>query len=398
MKKLTLLLIPALLALSACQGGGSSINPSSESSSESPRLPTIDELIDASADGKYQLTAIIENYDDGELDERFSYRLSRDGDKLYREAGVEDGEEFEYEPEMYGVLTGLGEGETYVLINDVWVIEPDVHDKIYEGFGFFMDVTNYFIDIKDCFDNDWTFDEENAQYHGVNKEGFDPFEATVQLVPGFFSTFNIHVSGDGFDQRLYLKAAYLNEIEVVLPEVTANKITDDMWAVNVTYMSAISFTMSLEEKVHNDFEDYERSYLYKMVFDPETITTTLKAVYPDESIRYFRCVDGEDYYAKTPSTDWEEIDESDFESAMQPLFEIKEFLSCPSPEIFARFAILLHFAPGDLQIIFPESDDEHVTLKYDPETYVPITYISEKPIYGEINAYQYSDFNNTVID
>ena len=397
MKKLTLLLIPALLALSACKqqpvtpSGSSGEQPSSEtSSSEEPRIPTIDDLIETSADGKYRITVTVDDYDNGDFHDRVSYRVTRDGDKLLRESGVKVEEEFEYSPEMYGVLTGPGEGETYSLINDCWVIEPEVYDEIYRGFGIFQDITNWFTDIRDGVDYTWTFNEETNQYHGESED--KSFEADVQLVPGFYSSFNVHmVYDEQYESYFWFEADLLGEVEVVLPEITANRLTDDMWAIHDTYMNASSFTMSMEEKR----EDYTRVYLYKFVYDSEEDTTTLKVVNYDETVRYYRSANNK-YYSKTPDTDWEEIDEGAFEDVERRLYEVCDLLECPSPKVFAEFAKVTHYEPGDMQLLFEDNDNEAVTLKYDASTYELHTYITEK--ITEKFTYQYSDFNNTVID
>lgn len=399
MKKLALLLIPALLALSACKqqpvtpSGSSGEQPSSEtSSSEEPRIPTIDDLIETSTEGKYRITVTIENYNNGDFHDRVSYRVTRDGDKLFREDGVKVEEEFEYSPEMYGVLTGPGEGETYSLINDCWVIEPEVYDEIYDGFGIFLDITNWFIDIRDGVDYTWTFNEETNQYHGESED--KSFEADVQLVPGFYSSFNVHIVHDEeYESYFWFEADLLGEVEVVLPEITANRIVDDMWAVRDAYMNASSFTMSLEEKR----EGYTRVYLYKIAYDSEENTITLKVVNYDETVRYYRSANNK-YYSKTPNTDWEEIDEDTFEEAEERLFDVCELLECPSPEIFARAAKVIHYEPGDMQLLFEDDENENEvdTLQYDASTYELHTYISDRT--NEKFTYQYSDFNNTVID
>ena len=93
MKKLTLLLIPALLALSACKPtpvnpSSSGDEPSSQSSSEAPLpIPTIDELIESSTNGKYRITVTIDDYDNGEFHDRVSYRITRDGDSIFSISG-----------------------------------------------------------------------------------------------------------------------------------------------------------------------------------------------------------------------------------------------------------------------------------------------------------------------
>lgn len=397
MKKLALLLIPALLALSACKqqpvtpSGSSGEQPSSEtSSSEEPRIPTIDDLIETSTEGKYRITVTIDDYDNGDFHGRVSYRVTRDGDKLFREKGVKVEEEFEYSPQMYGVLTGPGEGETYHLINDCWVVAPEVYDEIYRGFGVFSDITNWFIDIRDGVDYTWTFNEETNQYHGESED--KSFEADVQLVPGFYSSFNVHiVYDDELESYFWFEADLLGEVEVVLPEITANRIVDDMWAVRDTYMRAFSFTMSLEEKR----EAYTRVYLYKIAYDSEENTITLKVVNYDETVRYYRSANNK-YYAKTPNTDWEEISEDTFEEAEERLFDVRDLLECPSPEVFAQVAKVIHYEPGDMQLLFEENENEVDTLQYDASTYELHTYISDRT--NEKFTYQYSDFNNTVID
>ena len=77
MKKFTIILIPALLALSACNIAYSRINssreePTNESSEEGPRFATIREVISYLKRGKYEFNVKREKYisglkDDGDI-------------------------------------------------------------------------------------------------------------------------------------------------------------------------------------------------------------------------------------------------------------------------------------------------------------------------------------------
>ena len=78
MKKLTLLLIPTLLTITACN------NTKPQTDSEEEGFATLEEIFAVFNNGSFELTSIEEYYDDGEKDEAdvIKQKLRKEANKL----------------------------------------------------------------------------------------------------------------------------------------------------------------------------------------------------------------------------------------------------------------------------------------------------------------------------
>ena len=283
MKKLALLLIPALLAMTACKPetpvtSSSQDQPSSESSSEAPAIPTIDELIDAVLADSFTATVVIKNYDQGQFHDDTIAQLLKDGNKMARRSGESDGgDSYVFEDEFFGVLEGE-DLTSYYLKNGYWLATNEYVDEVGAAFEFIDELVDIFEDVKTGLNNDWVYNQERATYYGKSRKGAEiKFDCKLALCPGFFSSINVTIEDtrDGYKQNTFVTISDHNATVVNLPETPISDIADKLNVLGAKGKTLTNFRVDYSYLMEFSEEDEEL-----LVPREETKYEVLTTVYP----------------------------------------------------------------------------------------------------------------------
>ena len=416
MKKLTLLLIPALLVLTSCKNepvtpaSSSGELPSSESSSEepAPTIPTPRELMSYFTNDSYALEVTQAEY--GIEDEPISedeFTLHKEGDLLNTNLEILA----PYEEEGLRTLCFANVKENadvtyYYQVGENWIKEPfEFHPRRAKNplevvADLLMSTYDLFADIEVGEQFAWTYDEENAIYHGNDGEGV---YVTLELCLGFFSTLEVEVNFEDDHMVTTVNASGHKSTRVVLPETPVSEMFDAIYNMYSLLDSCYSYTVSCNYSYIDNDATVTRNYLYKLVRDDETGDMDIKLVVDNDSAYYYRR-DAEEnkYYWKAAGGEWTEFSEDEFYEAVSGAFEVFDFLSCPDQEVLAAVTSeIVECVPGSFSfVMIPPRESLSMTrtisCTYDTDTYEIKTYKEETADYTTLLTF--SNINNTIID
>ena len=399
MKKLALLLIPALLALSACNNKSNPVNPSSgelpsseTSSEEPPRMPTIDELMEATKDGDYELTITIEDYDEGRLHDIVSYKVRKEGLKVaYLNSEYDEhAQKFVYEEQYYGNVVNE-EVVSYYQENGHWLYVEDGIDEVESAYSLVGELLEIFDDIKTQEVYEWTSDAEHGTYHGEGRRSGVNFEGDLQLDIGFFSSLHIVTEDreDEYRQITDITASKFGTAKVNLPETPLSEIFVSMGNIATAMNHLNSYTIKCVQgetsyvgKVQI-FRD-ARYMLIEWTYDGHT--TLLKDEWDDHGI--------DSYYIYNFGGDqWQTTTKEVFESISSLIFVSDELNAYGDQDEFAQdVAEVVEWKDGEFSLSLESAII--LDVKFDANTYV----LSEMNVNGNNpTTYSYSNINSTEI-
>ena len=433
MKKLTLLLIPALLALTACQkGGGSSepVNPSSsgelpssESSSEEPApIPSIDALLGFLENDSFTVDCAQKEYEGAELTDSEISQVRKDGtrDNLDVEYLIPVGSERRaVELETFYFVHAEGDDITmYYQENGFW-ISSSMPTRRVMRYPIALEMLNSIsflaYDINANEEYTWTYDEEAATYHGVS-DGLDAHsEVSFELCSGFFSRIEVLVeyTEEEVDHTIIttITASEHNTTEVELPATPVSEIFDAMCGMFNVLKNASSFTV--ERDIHVVEGDYSQNIVFYVTYDSDIEQIDVKAIINNAYVYYYRQTYDEGSYSyayRTPATDWTSMTDEEFSSAISGAFEICNFVNCQRPDSLARAIIeLIECVPGTFSFKMGDIGEDldlslsrrallltTLTCTYNPSTYEMRSVVAEN---AEVRrSYTVTNINKTIID
>lgn len=259
MKKITLLLIPALLALSACNITYSRINsskePTSESSEEGPRFATIIEVISYLKRGKYEFNVKREKYisdlkDDGDI---FLTKLNYDSKKIEGFNYVENEDEGYYETSFFADDSGK-KYYSYIKENGHWLKEVGMIPLVEESVTYLEMCDEIFNDIRHPTALTWNYDENKGLYTAEARDGNDTLTISLQLTKTFFSEFTISVYRDSdtsYDD-IAITTNNVGEITVTLPETPVSTIYEDLHYISIYFQGVSSYSLNIHEVTYEE--------------------------------------------------------------------------------------------------------------------------------------------------
>ena len=335
MKKIVLLLIPALLMFSACQGGGSSINPSSgESSSElppEPTYPTPSELLERATNDSFTVTINITCYSGGEFHDDGTYQIRKDGSKVsYLENILDNGNE-SFDEIFIGNKVGADQVDSYYKYNNHWLYTEDSVNEISRTYADFEDIVHMFYDIITGTECTWTYDEENHVYHGDGNEPDKIYLVDIELCIGFFSSISI-ISDDGdLRDEIVMTISEHNRTIINIPNTPVTTLFNKLTVLADTYYGLTNFTLESTyysevdgEVIDEGVATYEiLTRVYPSAIGDDTVFV-IKRTVGDASDFFLRHTsstgDHQYYYADSEQGSVEEIKESYFEDVMGDIY------------------------------------------------------------------------------
>ena len=422
MKKLTLLLIPALLAISACQGGGSSVEPSSSgapssepsssvepSSSEEPLpIPTMEELILAYETNTFTLDLSRLSYDGDALTYDAYVEIQKDGEKVaYLEREVDEQGEYHYVPLAYGENVDY-EMYSYYQYEEHWLVKKGFVEGTETAQDVLSGIYSIFNDVEVGDEFEWTHDEEAAIYFGVKVEHGFRFECTIQLCPGFFSGIiykSIDVNNeDDYTINTFAVANYCSTV-VTLPETPVSYIFDSLNSMAASMRYVDSFTLDYEKVTYTEHSSTSLTKNIKVVNDVANREVLVEVVMNNLPTHYFYKDSWDElgqhtYYAKENDGDWEEADYDRYQRVTSEAFTCYEIDSFDSQESLAAF--IKHVVTCEEGNFTFDSETESLeffnsfSFSFDTDTYEMKEMISR--FAGLNEFYSYSGINSTEID
>ena len=415
MKKLTLLLIPALLVLTSCKNepvtpaSSSGELPSSESSSEepAPTIPTPRELMSYFTNDSFALDVTQVQYGiEGEPISEDSFTLHKEGDLVNTNLEILA----PYEEEGLRTLCFANVKENadvtyYYQVGENWIKEPyefysrRAKNPLEIAADLLMSTYDLFADIEVGEEFAWTYDEENAIYHG--EDDVHGVYATLELCLGFFSGLEVEVNYEDEHLVTTINASGHKSTRVVLPETPVSEMFDAMYNMFQLLDSCNSYTVNCNYSFIDHDATVTRNYLYELVRDGEEGDMEVKLVVDNDSTFYYRR-DAEEskYYWKQAGGEWTEFSEEEFYEAVSGAFEVFDFLSCPDQEILAAVTReVVECVPGSFSFVMSpvrEALIRTLSCTYDVDTYEIKTFKEETADYTTLLTF--SNINNTVID
>ena len=403
MKKITLLLIPALLAVTGCKTTPITPSISSESSLSSttelppePEYPTPEELLANFRKANFTLAIKIEDYNDGELGFYNSFRTLYDSNKV----------EFKKHTPLVTTAYGIKHGDiidSYYLVRNNWVLVEDyVTNDTSSAYGVFDSIDMAFADITVGALCHWSFDAENYIYHAESKTTSEPFYLDVSLSKDFFSEILCTIKDGDYIRYMTITPTNYGRTRITLPDTPCNTIFDTLKEVGPTMRSLNSFDLTYVEMDAVSSEIFlQNHYVVKKVLEEKTIYVQVKTA--EDTVLYRDRWDDNDehVYHKTPfgREDWEEISYSTYLEATDTAFIGDNVDLYPDVDSFAYYVTNVGTV-SDSELEFTmKYGDEHVSdliIFIDPSTHWVESASNTED--GVKHLYNYRNYNSVTLD
>lgn len=439
MKKTILVLLPALLLMSACKpaptpspvdpsSGGE--QPSSESGDSSEPLPeyaTVPEAITMLQEGSYQLDLLIEIYDDNDEEKVGDELRLLVQDKKLQGLTFTNGRDFT----TFGYLDFSDDDMpmTYYQYNGQWLKDEGLIDPIKDLYEDLEVVYNMFVDIeRPTMMDEWTYDAQTGIYHGVGETSMETVDVYVQMTKTFFSEIKMLTvqKSNGMHGDITFTVSNVGTTEVVFPDTPITDIFNKCTFAASKFRTVTSFTVEAshfaqdgESVIDNRAARYsvmiekyftEDQYLNLYIVRKETALLT--SYYLGWYIAGGSGQGGSKYNNNTG--EWEDISTSQFENEVGEIFFVGE-LDVDSQETLVDTIYEL-FEVTDSSVWFNMDYSEKMTgfypevlLEFDENDYMTKFRVAfsgdvyEIPSgthhsYAILNVYQMSKINDTQFD
>ena len=345
MKKLALLLIPALLAMSACNDtpvipSSSGEQPSSESEASSepaPEYATVPEAITMLQEGSYQVDLLLEIYGDDDEEKASDELRLIVQDKKLQGLSLSNGGGFV----TLGYLDFSDDDTpvTYYQYNGQWLKDEGLFDPIKDIYEDLVVVYNMFVDIeRPTMMDEWTYDAQTGIYHGVGETSMETVDVYVQMTKTFFSEIKMLTvqKSNGMHGDITFTVSNVGTAEVVFPDTPVTDIFDKCTFAASKFRTVTSFTTEVTHYAEADgsvidnrgarysvmIEKYftEDQYLYLHIVKKETASLT--SYYLGWYLADGSGQGGSKYNNNTG--EWEDIETSQFENEVGDIFFVEE--------------------------------------------------------------------------
>ena len=347
MKKFTILLIPALLALNitACKDTpvtptSSGEQPSSESEASSEPLPeyaTVPEAITMLQEGSYQLDLLIEIYDDDDEEKVGDKLRLLVQDKKLQGLTFNNGRDFV----TLGYLDFSDDDTpmTYYQYNGQWLKDEGLIDPIKDLYEDLEVVYNMFVDIeRPTMMDEWTYDAQTGIYHGVGETSMETVDVYVQMTETFFSEIKMLTvqKSNGMHGDITFTVSNVGTTEVVLPDTPVTDIFNKCTLAASKFRTVTSFTVEASHFAQDGqsvidnraarysviIEKYFTEDQYLNLYIVRKETALLTSYYLGWYIAGGSGQGGSKYNNNTG--EWEDISTSQFENEVGELFFVDE--------------------------------------------------------------------------
>ena len=359
MKKIILSLLPILLMMTACEGGGtvnpsggdepSSETPSSESSSEEPQgFATIEEVFETLMDGSFTLDVKDEYYMTGDEEDKdvILHQLRVDQKKLEGLEYVEEDESGHFETVCFADFSDDETVYSYTKANGYWLEEEGVPSLVGNIEEFLEMAYNVIFDIIHPSEVEWAYDEENGLYTGTLTQETSVTTCSLQLTHTFFSELKIcyFETPNGLHNDVIIEATEVGTTVVVLPDTPISTICSGFNAFGNSFLNYESFTLDylLHTEMDGDVTSDEHVIFEYQTFDTADIhAEVIKATQFDDPLDYtyytklteISTSAVEYYYYNDVREQWIIMREYDFSKEIGELYFYQELLAMEQDDL-----------------------------------------------------------------
>lgn len=387
MKKIGLLLLPALLITTACKttstsvtSSGGDVSSTSDSSSVEPiRFATPQEALRFLKEESYTFNIKSDYYgDDTEGKESNRLRLRREGLIVEGSELVEDDEGTHFEPVCYLDSTNEDAEQSYYLENGFWLRKDGVSKQVDQFLDHLTVAENMLGDVVEPEIVEWSYDEEKGIYHGDTTTSDTHAEFFIQMSPVFFDEIKIFTTSvaGSFHADVTITVKDAGSTVVELPETPVIDICNKIDALVTNYRQLPNFTLeTLEYLALNGVPKMNDSIKFEIMTDHQETDSghvdsyEIKRTFKDEVLY----IDGtfingqfsSAYIYDSEDEKWDEVTSEVFEGYTDEIFFFEDF-SIMTPEFLAGVLYEIKEV-GNTRIKFVISNPDADIQNYHPE-------------------------------